>query len=76
MHNNKPDCMTICAIEAISAPAKYNTDDNELYGSVIEWKTPTIRYSFWDVDGVYSYKEYEGNVYATKSELQKAVFGD
>lgn len=76
MRNNRPECMVICGIEAISAPAKYNTEEGELYGSIIDWKSPTIRYSFWDVDGVFSYKEYESGVYATKRELQEAVFGE
>ena len=47
MRNNKPECMVICGIEAISAPAKYNTEEGELYGSIIEWKTP-LSYSLYE----------------------------
>lgn len=75
MNNNQPTCMQVCKIDIQSIPTKYNDNEDDNYGDVLEWSQPNIRYSFWDVDGVYGC-EWESKVFATKEELRKAVFGD
>ena len=75
MKNNQPTCMRVCAIDIQSAPTKYNDNEGDNYGDVLEWAQPQIRYSFWDVNEMCGC-EWESKVFATKEELQKAVFGE
>lgn len=75
MHNNQPTCMRVCKIDIQSIPTKYNENEGDNYGDVLEWSQPQIRYTFWDVDEM-SGCELESKIFATKEELQKAVFGE
>ena len=76
MFGSHPECMTICKIEIQSTPTKYDTTESENYGEVLEWTEPQVIYSFWDCDGVLSERKRESEIFATKEELRKAVFGE
>ena len=76
MSNDKPTCMQVCRIDIKSEPTKYNHNEGENYGDVLEWAKPTIHYDFWDCDSPYLKELCESEVFATKEELRKAVFGE
>ena len=75
MNNNQPTCMRVCKIDIQSIPTKYNTNEGDNYGDVLEWSQPNIRYAFWDCDGITTFSKWESEVFATKEDLGEYVFG-
>lgn len=76
MFNSTPICEPICRIEVVSKPTKYDESESDNYGEVLEWATPLIYYSFWDCDDEMSNSKHENEIFATKEELRKYVFGE
>ena len=75
MLGTRPICMPISGIAIDSKPTKYDTT-KENYGEILEWAQPNIKYFFWDCDEQMADFKWERNVFATKEELRKHVFGE
>ena len=76
MLGTRPVCMPISGIAIDSKPTKYNTTAGANYGDILEWARPIVKYFFWDCDVQMNEFEWENNVFATKEELRKHVFGE
>ena len=67
---NQPTSEEVSAIKVLSKPKEY--DEN---GNITSWHEPVEFYAYWDCDGNSDFISGD-RCFATKEELQKAVFGE
>jgi len=67
---NQPTSEQVSAIKVFCKPKEYDEQ-----GNIKNWSKPNVLYAYWDCDGHSDFMN-ENCCYATKEELQKAVFGE